>query len=193
MQPPSRFLLPTLLSAFLLLSGCDSTDADAEDTGEERVYGTAQVEGGASYAWTTPQSAALEDVPGFSTRLLTFTLFRPFPAEGGQVLRLGFDLEAEPEDLESGERFSVPAVISVIGQDLDRDGEPSLTASFLDCPSDAVGFECSRDHVELFAQGPASVADHHAHRRPRGGDVPLARLQRGRRDGCSKWDVQSTY
>ena len=84
MQPPSRFLLPTLLSAFLLLSGCDSTDADAEDTGEERVYGTAQVEGGASYAWTTPQSAALEDVPGFSTRLLTFTLFRPFPAEGGR-------------------------------------------------------------------------------------------------------------
>lgn len=140
----------------LVAVGCDSSEEDSDDNGGQPFAG-AQVLGGETYVWTAPQTATLEEVPGFPTRLIRFNLFQPADSPGGEELRLVFNLEAEPSDLESGEEFDVLAVVSVSGQDRNRDGEPSIIASFRACPEDAIGFECDRNYVLLFAQGQAVV------------------------------------
>lgn len=151
--------LPHFLLALLTLAvaGCDSGDDDSDDDNGGQPFAGAQVLGGETYVWTAPQTATLEDVPGFSTRLLRFNLFQPAASSGGEELRLVFELEAEPEELESGEAFDVLAVVSVSNQDRSRDGEPSIIASFRACPEDAIGFECDQNYVLLFAQGQATA------------------------------------
>jgi hypothetical protein len=157
MRRSTPYLLPVLFAPLLVLGGCDSSGDDPVDDNGGRPFAGAQVVGGETYVWTAPQTATLEDVPGFSTQLVRFVLFQPAAAAGEQELRLSFSLEAEPADLASGEEFDVLAVVGVSGQDRSRDGEPSLIANFRACPEDAIALECDQDHVAFTAQGRAAV------------------------------------